>query len=178
MEAKELMTKRRIEKIASEYEQYGEVSPEIPLNDRNQIDVFVSHSSADNEFIRKVLLFLRYAKGGVQGYVDWQDPKMQHPTDVETAKRLKDRIKRAKKLIYVVTNDSLKSVWCSWELGFADCDKGVEDVAMLAIKPNNGRWKHNEYLQQYPCISYENSLFRVTMPDGNSMPLYDWLTNK
>lgn len=134
MEAKELMTKRRIEKIASEYEQYGEVSPEIPLNDRNQIDVF--------------------------------------------AKRLKDRIKRAKKLIYVVTNDSLKSVWCSWELGFADCDKGVEDVAMLAIKPNNGRWKHNEYLQQYPCISYENSLFLVTMPDGNSMPLYDWLTNK
>lgn len=178
MEAKELMTKRRIEKIASEYEQYGEVSPEIPLDDRNQIDVFVSHSSADNEFIRKVLLFLRYAKGGVQGYVDWQDPKIQHPADVETAKRLKNRIKRVKKLIYVVTNDSLKSVWCSWELGFADCDKGVEDVALLAIKPNNGRWKHNEYLQQYPCISYENSLFRVTMPDGNSMPLYDWLTNK
>lgn len=178
MEPKELMTKRRIEKIASEYEKYGEVSPEIPLEDRNQIDVFVSHSSSDNEFIRKVLLLLRYAKGGVQGYVDWQDSKMQHPTDVETAKRLKDRIKRAKKLIYVVTNDSLKSVWCSWELGFADCDKGVEDVALLAIKPNNGHWKHNEYLQQYPCISYENSLFRVTMPDGYSMPLYDWLTNK
>lgn len=33
MEAKELMTKRRIEMIASEYEQYGEVSSEIPLND-------------------------------------------------------------------------------------------------------------------------------------------------
>ena len=175
MEAKELMTKRRIEKIASEYEQYGEVSPEIPLNDRNQIDVFVSHSSADNEFIRKVLLFLRYAKGGVQGYVDWQDPKMQHPTDVETAKRLKDRIKRAKKLIYVVTNDSLKSVWCSWELGFADRDKGVENVAILAIKSNNGRWSSNEYLQQYPCISYFNGMFRVTMPDGTSQLLYDWL---
>lgn len=100
---------------------------------------------------------------------------MQHPTDAETAKRLKDRIKRAKKLIYVVTNDSLKSVWCSWELGFADCDKGVEDVALLAIKPNNGRWKHNEYLQQYPWIGYEKNLFRVTMPNGESMPLYDWL---
>ena len=176
MESKELMTKRRIETIASEYEQYGAVElPAISLNDNRRIDVFVSHSSADNEFIKKVLLFLRYAKGGVEGYVDWQDAKMQHPTDAETAKRLKDRIKRAKKLIYVVTNDSLKSVWCSWELGFADCDKGVEDVALLAIKPNNGRWKYNEYLQQYPWIGYEKNLFRVTMPNGESMPLYDWL---
>lgn len=175
MEAKELLTKRRIEKIASEYEQYGEDMPAISLDDKSRIDVFVSHSSADKEFIKKVLLFLRYAKGGVQGYVDWQDPKLQHPTDAETAKRLKDRIRRASKLIYIVTNESLKSVWCSWELGFADRDKGVEDVALLAIKPNNGRWKHNEYLQQYPWISYDNHVFRVTMPEGDSMQLYDWL---
>lgn len=175
MEAKELMTKRRIEKIASEYEQYGEDLPSISLNDNRRILVFVSHSSADNEFIKKVLLFLRYAKGGVEGYVDWQDSQMQHPTDVETAKLLKDRIKRAKKLIYVVTNDSLKSVWCSWELGFADCDKGVEDVALLAIKPNNGYWKNNEYLQQYSWIGYDGKLFRVNTPDGSSISLYDWL---
>ena len=70
--------------------------------------------------------------------------------------------------------NAFKYLWRCFKKG----DKGVEDVAMLAIEPNNGRWKHNEYLQQYPCISYENSLFRVTMPDGNSMPLYDWLTNK
>ncbi len=175
MEAKELMTKRRIESLASEFEQHGEALPVVSMDDKSRIDVFVSHSSTDNEFIKKVLLFLRYAKGGVQGYVDWQDPKMQHPTDVKTAKRLKDRIKRARKMIFVVTNDSLKSVWCSWELGFADSDKGEKDVALLAIKPNNGRWKHNEYLQQYPCILYENNQFKVTMPEGYSMPLYEWL---
>lgn len=175
MEAKELLTKRRIEKIANEYEQYGKDLPAISLDDKSLIDVFVSHSSTDNEFIQKVLLFLRYAKGGVQGYVDWQDPNMQHPTDAETAKRLKDRIRRARKMIFVVTNDSLKSVWCSWELGFADSEKGVKDVALLAIKPNNGHWKHNEYLQQYPCIGYENNQFKVTMPEGFSMPLFEWL---
>lgn len=120
MEVKELMTKRRIEKLASEYGEYGEVhSVNIPKD--REFDVFVSHSSADNLFIRKVLLFLKYAKGGVSGYVDWQDPKLQHPTDAQTAFRLKDRIQRAKKLIYVVTNDSLKSVWCSWELGIGIC---------------------------------------------------------
>lgn len=174
MEPKELMTKRRIEKLASEYEDYGEIhSTSIPKE--GEFDVFVTHSSADNEFIRKVLLFLKYAKGGVTGYVDWQDPKLQHPTDAQTALRLKDRIKRSKKLIFVVTNDSLKSVWCSWELGFADRDKGIENVAILAIKPNNGRWSKNEYLQQYPWISYEGGLFRITMTNGSSATLYEWL---
>lgn len=174
MEPKELMTKRRIEKLASEYEIFGDIHS---TNDSKNsgYEVFVSHSSADNVFIRKVLLFLKYAKGGVNGYVDWRDPKLQHPTDAQTALRLKDRIKRARKLIYVVTNDSLKSVWCSWELGFADRDKGIENIAILAIKPNNGHWSKNEYLQQYPWISYDNNLFRVTMPDGNSQALYEWL---
>ena len=83
MEPKELMTKRKIEKLASEYEDYGEIIPRSDLKD-NKYDVFVSHSSSDNEFINKVLLFLRYAKGGISGYVDWQDPKLQHPTDAQT----------------------------------------------------------------------------------------------
>ena len=42
MESKELMTKRRIETIASEYEQFGAVElPAISLNDNRSIDVFV-----------------------------------------------------------------------------------------------------------------------------------------
>lgn len=175
MEPKELMTKRRIERLASEYENYEEVLSVSDPKDGG-FEVFVSHSSADNDFIRKVLLFLKYAKGGVNGYVDWQDSKLQHPTDAQTAKRLKDRIRNSRKMIYVVTNDSLKSVWCSWELGFADRDKGVDNVAILAVKPNNGRWKHNEYLQQYPWISYENNLFHVVKPNGEIIPLHEWLT--
>ena len=175
MEPKELMTKRRIEKLASEYENYEEVLSVSDPKDGG-FEVFVSHSSADNDFIRKVLLFLKYAKGGVNGYVDWQDSKLQHPTDAQTAKRLKDRIRNSRKMVYVVTNDSLKSIWCSWELGFADRDKGVDNVAILAVKPNNGRWKHNEYLQQYPWISYENNLFHVVKPNGEIILLHEWLT--
>ncbi len=175
MEPKELMTKRRIEKLASEYENYEEVLSVSDPKDGG-FEVFVSHSSADNDFIRKVLLFLKYAKGGVNGYVDWQDSKLQHPTDAQTAKRLKDRIRNSRKMIYVVTNDFPKSVWCSWELGFADRDKGVDNVAILAVKPNNGRWKHNEYLQQYPWIRYENNLFHVVKPNGEIIPLHEWLT--
>ncbi len=174
MEPKELLTKRRIEKLASEYN-YGQLESVEPAD--GKYDVFVSHSSRDVEFIRKVLLFLKSSKGGINGYVDWQDPDMEHETDARTAAGLKDKIKNSKKVIYVVTTESLKSAWCSWEIGYADCNKGVDDVAILAIKPNNGRWKNHEYLQQYPWIYYDTAehLFMVVKPGGDRVKLYDWL---
>ena len=174
MEPKELLTKRRIEKLAEPYEQLV-LDSSAPQD--GKYDVFVSHSSRDEEFIKKVLLFLKHSKGVQSPYVDWQDPEMAHETDARTAVNLKSRIRNARKVIYVVTTESLKSVWCSWEIGFADCDKGVEDVAILAVKPNNGRWKNHEYLQQYPWITYDlkERLFMVTMPEGGRMTLYEWL---
>ena len=100
--------------------------------------------------------------------------------DARTAADLKDRIRKTRMVIYVVTNDSLKSVWCGWEIGFADCDKGVEEVAILAIKPNNGRWKNHEYLQQYSWIYYdtEEDLFMVAKPGGDRVQLYEWLNER
>ncbi len=179
MEPKELLTKRKIEKLAAEYGYRGELIEEKQPNNR-KYEVFVSHSSHDVAFIRKVLLFLKNAKGVNSVYVDWQDPDMKHETNARTAENLKDRIKKAKKVIYVVTTDSLKSVWCSWEIGYADCSKGVDDVAILAIKPNNGKWKKHEYLQQYPWISYDLKarLFIVTKPNGERSSLFDWLNGQ
>ena len=178
MEPKELLTKRRIEKLAAQYA--DENLDVISQRGDREYDVFVSHSSRDVAFIRKVLLFLKYSKGGINGYVDWQDPDMKHETDARTAADLKDRIKGARKVIYVVTTDSLKSVWCCWEIGYADCDKGVDDVAILAIKPNNGRWKNHEYLQQYPWISYDEKehSFMLTKPSGERVMLYEWLRER
>lgn len=176
MEPKELLTKRKIENLASEYAHW-DMESHVMWNGGKRYDVFVSHSSRDEDFIKKVLLFLKYSKGGIVGYVDWQDSDLKHETNAQTAITLKSRIQHARKVIYVVTSDSLKSVWCSWEIGYADCSKGFEDVALLAIKPNNGKWKNHEYLQQYPWISYDikNQLFMVTMPDGERLTLHEWL---
>lgn len=175
-EPKEILTKRKIEKLAAEYGDQGELM-KVELPENRKYDVFVSHSSRDVDFMRKVLLFLKHSKGVNNVYVDWQDPDMKHETDARTAIDLKERIQNARKVIYVVTSDSLKSVWCSWEIGYADCSKGVDDVAILAIKPNNGRWKNHEYLQQYPWISYDlrKNLFIITKPNGDRNTLYDWL---
>lgn len=100
MEPKELLTKRRIEKLASEFE--NENVMDFPVRNENRgFDVFVSHSSHDREFIRKVLLFLKYSKGGINGYVDWPDPDMEHETDARTALDIKSRILHSRKVIYV-----------------------------------------------------------------------------
>lgn len=177
MEPQELLTQRRIEKLASEFS-YGTIDSPTPAPGE-RYDVFISHSSHDVEFIRKVLLFLKNSKNVEKPYVDWQDPELSHETNAQTAIVLKSRIENAKKVIYVVTSESLKSSWCSWEIGFADCSKGVEDIAILAIKPNNGRWKNYEYLLQYPWILYDQSehLFMVTMPNGKRLSMYEWLDN-
>ena len=177
MERKAVLTKRKIEALAALYNLTDPVLKRVFSDSNKQIDVFVSHSSSDKEFVEKVNAFLYYSKGGIQPYVDWEDLSLPRETNVTTAVMLKKRIRNSKKVIYVVTNESLKSVWCSWEIGYADCHKGVDDIAILAIKPNNGKWKENEYLQQYPWIQYEvgKDLFTVHMPDGRSTTLHEWL---
>lgn len=58
----------------------------------------------------KVLLFLKSEKGVNSVYVDWLNPEMKHKTNTRTAVDLKERITNAKKVMYEVTSDSLKSV--------------------------------------------------------------------
>lgn len=184
MESRLLLTKRKIESLALQYEITDPVEKQVFLQNlrnehSNEYEVFLSHSSEDNDFIEKLLAFLKYAKGGIEGYVDWNDPQLPSRTNGQTAERLADRIKHARKFIFVATTQSLKSVWCSWELGYAERDKGIDNIAVLAAKPNNGRWKNNEYLQQYPWIEYneQQKLFLVYKPNGSTVQLSEWLQN-
>lgn len=177
IEPQELLTKNRIEKLADEYAGGELTKGDVPKD--GIYDVFISHSSHDMGFVRKLILFLKSSKGVENAYVDWLDPAMDHVTDAQTAADLKLRIKDARKVIYVVTTESLRSAWCSWEIGYSDCSKGVNDVAILAVKPNNGRWTKREFLQQYPWIYYDQKerQFMVSRRDGKRVMLYDWLNS-
>lgn len=178
MEPKELLTKKKIEKLADEYSESELARYNVPKD--GKYDVFISHSSRDFIFVRKLILFLQKSKGVENAYVDWLDPAMRHQTNAKTAADLKDRIRNARKVIYVVTTESLKSAWCSWEIGYCDCLKGVDDVAILAVKPNNGRWEKREFLQQYPWIYYDQKMhmFMVSKLNKERVMLYDWLRDK
>lgn len=56
MEPKELLTKRRIEKLAIE-NGYREDMPEEEWPEIGNYQVFISHSSRDVEFIKKLKFF-------------------------------------------------------------------------------------------------------------------------
>ena len=66
MEPKELLTKRKIEKLATEYGFRSDMIEDGQLDNKkfevfvvneNDIDLNVNHSSRDVEFIRKVVFF-------------------------------------------------------------------------------------------------------------------------
>ena len=66
MEPKELLTKRKIEKLATEYGFRSDMIEDEQLGNK-KFEVFVSHSSYDVEFIRKVVFFLKKDKGVKRG---------------------------------------------------------------------------------------------------------------
>ena len=111
LEPQELLTKKRIEKLADAYAGGELTRGDVPED--GKYDVFISHSSHDMEFVKKLILFLKNSKGVENAYVDWLEPAMDHVTDAQTAVDLKSKIKDARKVIYVVTTESLKSAWCS-----------------------------------------------------------------
>lgn len=150
--------------------------------------VFISHKHDDLEDLRGFLGFLekRYK---VKVYIDSQDPLMPKKTSAETARNLKDRIKRCDKFILLATNGAIESKWCNWELGYGDAHKYINNIALLPMKPKgslDSQYKGAEYLSIYPYISasiktnnyyYSNELYDlyVNYPDNKIINLGDWL---
>ena len=64
MESRLLLTKRKIESLAMQYEISDPVLKQVFLQNlrnkhSNEYDVFLSHSNDDNDFIKKLLVFLK-----------------------------------------------------------------------------------------------------------------------
>lgn len=174
-----LLTKRRIEKLAHQY--YGDSnSIDLESISSDAPDVFISYSHQDIAFVKDVIAFLFYAKGGTHAYADRFDAEMDHEPNLDTAESIKKKIRIAKKVIFIASYQSLKSPWCNWKIGLSDGIMNVNNVAILSAKANNGRWLNNEYLQQYPLVSYNEKkhMFIVLLPNGESLSLYDWITDK
>ena len=102
-------------------------------------------------------------------YVDWADPTMQHPTNRSTAEKLKEKIKRYDKFVFIASDAALDSKWCNWEIGFGDAHKFEQDkIAIFPIKQDNRQWSGNEYLQLYPSIEYFDGT--TTYKNGEIIP--------
>lgn len=120
--------------------------------------VFISHKHDELDDLKGVLGFLQ-TKYNVKVYIDSQDSSMPKTIDAQTAKNLKDRIKRCNKFIFLATNGAVESKWCNWELGFGDAQKFKDHIAVLPMKPKgsyDSSYRGAEYLSIYPYIHFSD----------------------
>lgn len=170
-----------------------EISTQYNYDGTRKTTVFISHKHDDLDEI-KGLIGLLERKYNIKAYIDSKDASMPKNTSGETAKKIKDRIKRCNKFILLATNGAIESKWCNWELGYGDAQKfELDSIALFPIKPEGTgdyAYKGIEYMDIYPHITYYDGTERYsngnpikagfyvsTDKDGNRTitPLEKWL---
>ena len=109
--------------------------------------VFLSHSHKDQELARG--LKNRLKEQEVDVYIDWEDTTMPDSPNIETAKKIKYKIIECNIFMFLVTQHSIVSRWCPWEIGYADGEKPYETIVVVPTVDDNGNYYGNEYLQLY-----------------------------
>ena len=154
-----------------------------------RLSVFLSHKHGDLDHLERVRYLLEKLHTSV--YVDWADPSMTYPPDRETGEKLKARIKKYDKFVFIATDAAIESEWCNWEIGYGDAQKYDSDkIAIFPIKQDNRDWEGNEDLQLYPSVEYydgttryrdsniiisEGFYVRYRYRDNIIVPLLNWL---
>lgn len=142
--------------------------------------IFISHKHGEADYVYRLRdLLSRY---GFEGYVDWEDDQMPKETSGETAKKIKEEIKRSHKFILIATDAAISSKWCNWEVGFADAHKYSKHMALFPIRKDYSDYTGEEYLEIYPTIQVRKNSpslpdnYYVKYSDGTVHELHDWLT--
>ncbi|WP_146446234.1 toll/interleukin-1 receptor domain-containing protein [Botrimarina colliarenosi] len=139
------------------------------------VTVFLSHSHQDAAIVNQAVQLL--GSQGVTIYVDWKDESMPSVTSPETARRIKGKIKECKKLVLLATNNALQSKWVPWELGVADAENSMKNIAILPVTDSQTSWIGSEYVGIYDRIEQASSGKPAVFEPGASsgILLEDWL---
>lgn len=129
-----------------------QVLNENKLSTSEQYHIFLSHSSKDANVIYGVLKKLN--SFGYRVYVDWIDDPQLDRSNVNkaTAELLRTRMNQSISLLYATTENSSKSIWMPWELGFMDGKKDKASILPLfeSDSLSSHSYKGQEYLGIYP----------------------------
>lgn len=86
-----------------------------------EYDLFLSHNSQDEERIVEIYKVLN--ANGFVAYIDWVNDKYdlkRQWCNASTAQVIKERIRQSKVFVIFLSERTLSSQWCPWELGYAD----------------------------------------------------------
>jgi len=129
------------------------------LNPKREYDVFLCHSSVDEPTIRRLNFWLETVLG-LNVFVDWIEMPLLDRANVtsETAKILRDVMKRSKTLLYAFSENSPNSTWMPWELGFSDgLNKRIAIAPISYYEGVNDGFEGQEYLGLYPYVIIQDS---------------------
>lgn len=194
--ARELREAGHSEYLRKQASQFGKIAMEdishhnfsqILNESRDEYDIFLSHSFLDKELI--LGLKKKIEEIGFSVYVDWIDDTQLDRSCVtrDTAETLRNRMTCCKSLLYAFSDNSTKSVWMPWELGFMD---GVRKnkVAVMQINEiaslNKVDYKNQEYLGLYYIVdamknNWGNMCLWVNSPEDNTYVEYrNWLNGE
>ena len=129
--------------------------------------VFLSHSHKDKQLVEGLKNLL--GSVGVELYIDWLDSDMPEITNKETAEKIKSRIKSCNLFMLLATENALSSKWVPWEIGVADGVKASQQILLVPVADDSGRFPGSEYLQIYNKVEVDpSSIPYVTMPSSLS----------
>ncbi len=138
-------------------------------------DVFISHSYSDRVLAKGI--YDQFFEWNYIPYIDWICDPFLNREDVtdNTAEVLRRRMRNSKVLIYVTSENHIKSRWMPWECGFMDGIKSK--VAILPATENvQSNFTGQEYLGLYPWLGIHDNCVHVADPKTNSMKKFDdWI---
>ena len=120
----------------------------------NEYDVFISYSWNDRQYAHLVEQLLK--KCGYSAYVDFNDLTLNRTdVSVDTAKRLVEKMRKCKGLLYLYSPSSSVSKWCPWEVGVFSGIKNFRCANLPLVEVSGESFKGQEYLDIYPYVEYE-----------------------
>lgn len=125
---------------------------------------FLSHSTLDKELAVGLQVMLHEA--GWHVYIDWQHNELfgERPT-VEHSKQLQRRMQQCSWFIYLATENSSKSRWCPWEIGFANASKGDDAIVVVQTSDDRNNTYGSEYLNLYRHIDFSSVAQKAQLHD-------------
>jgi len=142
------------------------------LEKNKKYDLFLSHSSTNKELLLIIKSILNSLNFNV--YIDWINDKeslKRTLTNADTAHVIIERLKSCNSLMFVYTQDSLKSLWTPWEIGYFHSLKGKicvyypDDIDESMIPA---------YINIYPKVFLKENEFVVKINEG-FLPINKWI---
>lgn len=147
----------KISDLRSAFNRSGSVVLTKSFNEalaKKQQKAFLCHSHKDHELAKGLQVLMK--ENGWDLYIDWEDNEMPSTPNKETANRIKTKIKATDWFLFLATDNSTKSRWCPWEIGFADSAKGYDRILIIPVENDQGIWYGSEYLQLYKHMDKRN----------------------